>query len=127
VAINRNIGVASALLALLITPVDLVAQTAHVHPAQPDSPEWTWSWDANAFVGLNYQRRKFRDFQEVESQNWLMGAGDRSIGRGRLRLHAMLSFEPFTIQPSGRRRSSRPAKPISRRSSSTISTRTICS
>jgi hypothetical protein len=59
------------------------------------------SWDANAFVGWNYQYRKFRDFQEVESQNWVMGAADRQIGPGRLRLHGMLSLEPFTIQPLG--------------------------
>jgi len=58
-------------------------------------------WDANVFVGWNYQLRKFTDFQEFESQNWLMGAGEHAVGGGRLRLHSMLSFEPFTIQALG--------------------------
>ena len=77
------------------------AQAQHAHAAPADSPTWTWSWDANAFLGWNYQRRKFRDFQEVESQNWLMGAGERPLWSGRFVLNSMLSFEPFTIQPLG--------------------------
>ena len=62
---------------------------------------WTWIWEANVFAGWNYQYRKFRDFQELESQNWLRGAGDGPLANGRLRLHAMVSFEPFTIQSLG--------------------------
>ena len=38
---------------------------------------------------------------DVESQNWLMGAGERRVGRELFRLHSMLSFEPFTIQALG--------------------------
>ena len=66
-----------------------------------DSPTWMWSWDARVFGGWNYQRRKFRDFQEIESQNWLMGGGERQILGGPLRVQAMVSLEPFTIQPLG--------------------------
>ena len=78
------------------------AQSAHNDDAaRSDSPSWTWSWDARAFVGWNYQRRKFRDFQEFESQNWLMGAGERTAAKGRLRFEGMISLEPFTIQPLG--------------------------
>lgn len=57
------------------------AQSEHVHsaPATDGTRVWTWSWDANAFAGWNYQRRKFRDFQKIESQNWLMGAADRPV------------------------------------------------
>ena len=78
------------------------AQSEHNHGAGgSDSPSWTWSWDARAFVGWNYQRRKFRDFQEIESQNWLMGGGERPAGKGRLRFEGMISLEPFTIQPLG--------------------------
>jgi hypothetical protein len=62
---------------------------------------WTWDWDANVFAGWNYQYRKFTDFQKFESQNWLMGAGERRWGRNRLQIHTMLSFEPFTIQHLG--------------------------
>jgi plastocyanin len=43
----------------------------------------------------------FRDFQEIESQNWFMGAGEREGLGGRLLVHTMISLEPFTIQPLG--------------------------
>ena len=79
--------------------VGLGAQAEHVHPA--DSATWTWSWDARVFAGWNYQQRKFRDFQEIESQNWFMGAGEREGLGGRLLVHTMISLEPFTIQPLG--------------------------
>lgn len=58
---------------------------------------WTWTTDANVFAGYNYQQRKFADFAAWESQNWFMGAGERSIGSGRLTVLAMLSLEPFTV------------------------------
>jgi hypothetical protein len=97
-------------LAICLTfagPGTLAAQTDHDHaahdtaPAQPAATAWEWSWDANAFAGWNYQRRKFRDFSTLESQNWLMGAGERELADGRLALRAMLSFEPFTLQRIG--------------------------
>src|SRR6185436_12949657 len=47
------------------------------------------------------QVRKFRDFNTFESQNWVMGATERPFAAGQLRLHSMLSFEPFTIQALG--------------------------
>ena len=82
-----------------LTIVSLGAQAEHVHPT--DSTTWTWLWDARVFAGWNYQQRKFRDFQEIESQNWFMGAGERGSLGGRLLLHTMISLEPFTIQPLG--------------------------
>src|ERR1044071_10356626 len=72
------------------------AQEPHTHPATPVAPpEWKWTWDGNLFFGWNYQVRKFNDFQRVESQNWLMGGGERSLAGGRLQLHSMLSFSQF--------------------------------
>jgi hypothetical protein len=62
---------------------------------------WRLSWDARVFVGWNYQQRKFRDFQRVESQNWFMGEAERAGSAGRLRFVGMFSLEPFTIQPLG--------------------------
>jgi hypothetical protein len=50
---------------------------------------------------LNYQHRKFRDFQKLESQNWLMGGGVRPLAGGTVHLDTMLSFEPFTMQALG--------------------------
>lgn len=96
-----RVGMASALL-VLCTAHGAVAQEQHVHAAPTDAaPAWRWNFDANVFVGWNYQYRKFRDFQEVESQNWFMAAGERPAGRGRFRVHAMLSLEPLTIQDLG--------------------------
>ena len=53
------------------------------------------------FFGFNYQRRKFTDFSAWESQNWMMGTGERTVQRGTLRLESMFSFEPFTLRDIG--------------------------
>ena len=88
-------------LAWLAGAAPLSAQD-HDHGAAPaEGPSWTWSWDARVFGGWNYQRRKFRDFQKLESQNWLMGGGERRAGGGRIRITGMFSLEPFTMQPLG--------------------------
>lgn len=72
----------------------------HQHPATTSG--WEWGVEATAFGGYNYQYRKFRDFDEIESQNWLMTSLARSFGeRSRLRVDAMLSFEPFTLRDLG--------------------------
>jgi hypothetical protein len=102
---KRTIG-SVALWSLLLAagvPARPAAQApmAHTMP-MPEQKSWAWSWDANLLVGFNYQLRKFTDFDTVESQNWLMGGGERQLGRNNhVRLHSMLSFEPFTIQALG--------------------------
>ena len=63
----------------------------------PASTNWTWTGDANVFVGFNFQQRLFADFSAWESQNWFMGAGERTLGSGKLTVHGMFSLEPFTI------------------------------
>src|SRR5258706_201670 len=68
--------------------------------AQTSSP-WHWQADGNVFAGENYQYRKFTDFHAVESQNWVMLAGERPWAAGGLRLTPMLSFEPFTLKKNG--------------------------
>lgn len=64
-----------------------------------DTPASLWSWtsDANVFVGYNYQSRLFADFSAFESQNWFMLSGNRALGPGRLTAQVMLSLEPLTI------------------------------
>ncbi|MGH9255241.1 MAG: hypothetical protein ACRD3C_11815 [Vicinamibacterales bacterium] len=89
-----------------LTLASLSAQTEHAHGSDPAAPgsnsaAWIWSWDARVFAGWNYQRRKFRDFQQIESQNWFMGSGERQMLGGPLRVHAMVSLEPLTIRPLG--------------------------
>jgi hypothetical protein len=73
---------------------------AHQHPAP--AQEWQWGVDASAFVGYNYQYRKFTDFDEFESQNWLMTSVAKSFSSAsHLRIDAMLSFEAFTLRDIG--------------------------
>src|SRR5215831_19604714 len=59
--------------------------------------DWTWSADANVFIGYNYQQRKFADFTAWESQNWFMLSGARDDNAGQLTLNLMMSLEPLTI------------------------------
>lgn len=73
---------------------------AHQHDAT--SPGWQWSLEASAFGGYNYQYRKFTDFDELESQNWLMGMLSKSFSSSsHLRFDGMFSFEPFTLRDIG--------------------------
>src|SRR5919204_844521 len=63
--------------------------------------DWTFTTDANAFFGYNYQQRKFADFSAWESQNWFMLDGTRELDSGRLSLLAMISLEPLTVDAAG--------------------------
>ena len=83
-----------------------------------------WSVDGAAFLGYNYQDPKFRDFDEVESQNWVMGVGRRNFGRSQLQLNTMLSLETVTLTALGSPQSFRQGKPTRALRSSTISIRT---
>lgn len=96
ISLTRGLGA----LCVCLASAGAFAQDPPSHQHDVDAAAdraWTWSGDANAFVGFNYQRRRFADFSAWESQNWMMGAGERPIGDGRLTVQAMLSFEPFTI------------------------------
>ena len=103
---------ASALLVAspLLCPTSAAAQDAagqqptgeHHHPAIVEAGRtWRWTADANAFAGYNDQERHFAGFTSWESQNWIMGSGERSLGPGRLHLETMLSLEPFTVPATG--------------------------
>ena len=81
---------------------DQTPPAEHHHPAPTgDVGGWRWTADANIFTGYNDQERHFAGFTSWESQNWFMGSGERSLGRGRLQLETMLSLEPFTIPAGG--------------------------
>ncbi|MGH9385039.1 MAG: hypothetical protein ACRD2N_12210 [Vicinamibacterales bacterium] len=93
-------------MALVVWASAALAQEAGVeastHDHSQSAPQtWTWDVDATAFFGYNYQYRKFRDFDEWESQNWLMGTGSRTLGRSRLQLSTMLSLEALTLTDLG--------------------------
>lgn len=65
------------------------------------SPKWTWSFEANATLDGNLLERKFRDFHQIESQNWFMVMACRSVGKVHLMIHGMFSLEPFTERAQG--------------------------
>jgi hypothetical protein len=92
-----------ALIAVLALAAPATAQDEqHQHDDAGSGTAWQWSVEGTAFGGYNYQRRKFTDFDELESQNWLMTTLSRSFGRAsHVRLDAMFSFEPFTLRDIG--------------------------
>ena len=84
---------------MVVSLVCLASVPAGAQDARP--PTWSWSADGNFFFGYNYQLRRFADVQAVESQNWLMGSGERLLGSGLLVVNTMISLEPFTIAKGG--------------------------
>ena len=96
--IRREV-VTTAMAALLMFSSLAWAQHEHHLPAPDDG--WGWGFESSAFLTANLQDRKFRDFHQVESQNWLMATAARRLGAGSLSVHGMLSFEPFTLRDLG--------------------------
>ncbi len=97
----RRCLVAAGTAMCLSATAAFAQEAAHQHPAAPPQG-WQWGVEASAFVGYNYQYRKFTDFDEFESQNWLMTSLAKSFGSAsHLRIEAMFSFEPFTLQDIG--------------------------
>lgn len=62
--------------------------------------EWLIMLHGEAKVGVNSQGGP-RGVTKFESQNWIMPMASRQVGRGRLELRGMFSFEPFTFSPGG--------------------------
>ena len=94
----RCCAIAALLLVCAAAPAR--AQDAHVHDA-PAGP-WQWGIEGTAFGGYNYQFREFTDFDEVESQNWLMTSLGRSLGaQSHLEFIGMFSLEFATLRDLG--------------------------
>ena len=88
------------LLQLAFAAAAMAQDPAHQHDMPSDS--WQWGVEGTVFAGYNYQLREFTDFDEFESQNWLMTTLSRSFGTAsHLRVDAMFSFEPFTLKDIG--------------------------
>lgn len=100
VTIFRRACALALALALICSPGNALAQHDH-HQPPSDTAGWTWSAMGQAFLTANLQERRFRDFHQVESQNWLMGVGTRRLGPSTLALHGMASLEPFTLRRLG--------------------------
>lgn len=70
-----------AVAGLLFTASDARAQHEE-HSAAPPNDSWAWTGAAQIFLTANLQDRRFTDFNQVESQNWLMANGARrAFGR----------------------------------------------
>jgi hypothetical protein len=92
--------VLSGLLAFAfgVTPA-LAQDPPHQHVT---SDVWQWGVEGNVFAGYNYQRRKFTDFDDIESQNWLMAAVSKTFNSGaNVDFIGMFSLEPFTMRDIG--------------------------
>ena len=77
----------------------LAQDAAHQHVT---SDVWQWGVEGNIFAGYNYQQRKFTDFDDIESQNWLMTALSKTFSSGaNVELIGMFSLEPFTMRDIG--------------------------
>jgi len=77
-----HIAVLTALLGLAAAPTaaqqpDQLPPEPHRHVDASADGTWSWTSDANAFFGYNYQQRKYADFSAWESQNWFMLDGNR--------------------------------------------------
>ena len=117
--------VAAACTAICLSATTAFAQDpAHQHSVTSEA--WQWGVAANVFAGYNYQYRKFTDFDEFESQNWLMTTLARSFSSAsHLRIDAMFSFEPFTLRDIGSPQVFQTGERSTVRRSSTISIRMI--
>ncbi len=95
--------VAALIMAMMITAASARAQDPpHQHTTATASDTWQWRVEGTVFAGYNYQHRKFTDFDEIESQNWLMTSLQKAIGgTSAVQLIGMFSFEPFTLRDIG--------------------------
>jgi hypothetical protein len=107
-ALRLRTTAALLVVGLVAAGTDAWAQddhAAHTAPAPQSAavalPQWQWFVDSNAFIGFNYQYRKFRDFNAFESQNWVMATGRRSAARGTVVVSSMLSLEALTLRDIG--------------------------
>ena len=86
---------------ILVLWITAGARDGHAQMQMQMSSGWQWQTHGNVFAGANYQYRKYTDFHALESQNWVMFAGQRPVAGGELQLDSMLSFEPFTLKKIG--------------------------
>jgi hypothetical protein len=94
-----RVVLAGLILALICAPAS-AQDPAHQHA--PASTGWQWSVEGRLFFGYNYQRREFTDFDEVESQNWIMTALSKTFSSGSgFQLVGMFSAEPWTLRDIG--------------------------
>jgi hypothetical protein len=93
--------VLAGLVALVLCPAPVLAQDPPPHQ-HPTSEAWQWGVEGNVFAGYNYQYREFTDFDEVESQNWLLTSLSKTFaGSSNIAFVGMFSLEAFTLRDIG--------------------------
>ena len=94
---------AALIMAMLVCAAQADAQDLQAGTHQHTTSDvWQWGIEGNVFAGYNYQRRKFTDFDEFESQNWLMTSLSKTFSNGaNLAFMGMFSLEPFTMRDIG--------------------------
>ena len=91
--------VVGVLALLLIATPSLAQDPPHQHAT---SDVWQWGVEGNIFAGYNYQRREFTDFDEFESQTWLMTSLSKTFSSGaNVAFVGMFSAEPWTLRDIG--------------------------
>jgi hypothetical protein len=84
---------------LMLAAAASAQEATHQHQT---SDVWQWGADGNIFAGYNYQRREFTDFDELESQNWLMTSLSKTFSSGaNFSMLGMFSLEAFTLRDIG--------------------------
>ena len=91
----------TAVCAAALSLFPTLAFAQHDHSAMTTGEGWVWTAQGQAFLNLNFQDRKFRDFTQFESQNWGMLSLTRKSGRASVMFHAMGSAEPWTLRRLG--------------------------
>jgi hypothetical protein len=93
--------ISRALLLLIALACAVPAEAQHDHDMAGMTGSWNVAFDAQVFLDLNLQERKFRDFHQIESANWFMLTAARRVKRGGLLANVMFSLEPFTMRKLG--------------------------
>lgn len=91
----------AGLLVMVLLACASPALAQHDHDMSSMSSSWKPTFEAQVFLGLNLQERKFRDFHQIESLNWFMASASRGAGGGHVTVHSMFSLEPFTLRKLG--------------------------
>lgn len=89
---GRNLFQSDMTLMAGMTPDDPMAGMA--------MPQWQWMTMGTVRLVYNRQGGLSGD-EKVESSNWMMGMGQRDLGRGRLTLMLMSSLEAATLHAGG--------------------------
>lgn len=88
-------------LLFLLAFLPASAHAQHEHHEPSSTPGWSFRAAAQAFLTLNVQDRKFTDFTQVESTNWMLASATHVARSTRLTVNVMASAETWTLRRLG--------------------------